>query len=135
MTVGATGAVSVHTRDAVDRAGERAGARDRERPTEHPIHPSLVRPVLYLGVERPVIGLEATLCFALVLGAGPSLATLGVAAVVMLVVHPVMAWLTAKDPLATEVAVRSRAYADFYAPHAALRGHQPRPRPSLPVVR
>ena len=31
------------------------------RPTAHPIHASLVRPRLYMGVERPVIAIEGTI--------------------------------------------------------------------------
>lgn len=104
--------------------------------TEHPIHGSLVRQTLYLGVERTVIALEGTLCLAVLFGVGFSVATVALVALVAIVIHPVMVWVTAKDPQATEIAVRSRAYDDFYAPHAALetsrRGRTPRPRPSVP---
>ena len=103
--------------------------------TEHPVHGSLVRQTLYLGVERTVLGVEGTLCLAVLFGVGISLATAGLVAFVALVLHPVMVWVTAKDPQATEIAVRSHAYGDFYAPHAALTrsggGHAPRPRPSV----
>lgn len=102
----------------------------------HPIHGSLVRPTLTLGVERHVAALEFTLCIALVLGIGLSVPTLCLVAFVVVAIHPTLVWVTAKDPLATEVYVRSRAYADYYAPHAsanaALRGRVPRPRPSIP---
>ena len=100
--------------------------------TTHNVHGALVRPLLYLGVERLVIALETTLCLALILGVGPALATFAIVGIIVAVVHPVMAWLTAKDPLTTEVYLRSRSYADFYAPHASLDGSTPRPRPSIP---
>ena len=103
--------------------------------TEHPIHGSLIRQTLYLGVERTVIALEGTLCLAVLFGVGFSLFTAALVALVVLVIHPVMVWVTARDPQATEIAIRSRAYDDFYSPHAALgitsSGRNPRPRPSL----
>lgn len=112
-------------------AGQSTGSRARggvdpttgemsARSTEHQIHLSLVRPTLYLGVERPVIALEGTLCLALVFGIGLSWATAALVALIVVGLHPVLVWLTTRDAQMSEVAVRSRAYADFYAPHAAL---------------
>ena len=100
-----------------------------------PIHPSLVRPELTLGVERQVAGVEATLCFALLFGARLSIATVSLVAVVVLVIHPIMVWLTAKDPEVTQIYVRSRRYDDFYAPHSTLWLTPRAPRPSVPRVR
>lgn len=100
----------------------------------HPIRQSLVRPMLYAGVERVVIALEATMCLGLLFGAGPKLPTLGVCAAIVLVLHPTMAWLTAKDSLATEIYVRSRAYRDFYAPQPTARRAGRSPRPSVPRI-
>jgi type IV secretory pathway TrbD component len=107
------------------------------RATEHPLHPSLVRPILYFGVERPVIAFEGTLIAGLLFSVGPQLTTLLVAAAVVLVVHPTMAWLTARDPQITEVYLRSRSYADYYVPHAAVttRRAPPRVRASVPPIR
>jgi type IV secretory pathway TrbD component len=99
------------------------------------IHPSLVRPELTLGVERQVAGVEATLCFALLFGARLSIATVSLVAIVVVVIHPVMVWLTAKDPEVTQIYARSRQYADFYAPHSTLWRTPRAPRPSLPRVR
>ena len=112
-----------------------AAERGGEQPAEHPVHASLVRPVLYLGVERHVVAVEGTLCLALLFGVGLSLATLGLVALVAFVVHPVMVWLTAKDAQATEVYVRGRAYDDYYAPHASLAGPVRAPRPPVPRAR
>jgi type IV secretory pathway TrbD component len=103
--------------------------------TPMPVHASLVRPQRYLGVERVVLGLEATLCVAVLTTGGLTIASLVVVALVVFTVHPVMVWVTAKDPQATEVYVRSRRYADFYAPHGAPWEPAPRPRPSVPVTR
>lgn len=105
-----------------------------DRPIPRPVHHSLVRPELTLGVERHVAGMEATLCFALLCSRGIGLATLGIVFLVIVVIHPVMVWLTSKDPQATQVFARSRRYADFYAPHD--NGAKSRaPRPSIPRVR
>ena len=99
-----------------------------------PIHPSLVRPELTLGVERQVAGVETTLCFALLFGLRLSIATVALVAFVVLVLHPIMIWLTAKDPEVTQVYSRSHRYADFYAPHGALRAIPKGPRSSIPRV-
>jgi type IV secretory pathway TrbD component len=115
---------------------ERAGGEgERIEPTAHPVHTSLVRPIHYLGVERLVISLEVTLCLALVFGLGPGFVTFGICALVVLVMHPTMVWLTARDAMTTEIYMRSRAYADFYAPHAAPRRAARAPRPSIPRAR
>jgi type IV secretory pathway TrbD component len=111
--------------------------RVAQDPTEHALHVSLVRPVLYFGVERPVVAFEGTLVAGLLFSVGPHLVTLIVAAIVVLVIHPTMAWLTARDPQITEVYLRSRAYADYYAPHVSVTSRRtpPRVRASVPSVR
>ena len=90
-----------------------------------------MRPQLTMGVERPVIAVEWTLALALVVGLGPGLLSLGVVALVIAVIHPTMVWLTARDPQTTAVYVRSRRYADYYAPHAPLHARPRRPAPSV----
>ena len=114
--------------------GDLAEAEGRAR-VAHGIHPSLVRPVLYVGVERPVIACEVTLALAVLFGVGLHLITVGLVGVVILVIHPSMVWVTARDAHATEVYIRSRAYADYYAPHGSARTHGRVPRPSIPGVR
>lgn len=102
--------------------------------TMHPVHTSLVRPVLHAGVERPVLALEGTLGFALLAGVGPHLATLALAAAVVLVLHPTMVWLTASDPSVTAVYLRNRRHAEYFAPTAAAHTAVPRPAPSVPTA-
>jgi type IV secretory pathway TrbD component len=116
---------------------DRSGTRDLDAgaATGHRVHPSLTRPVLYMGVERPVIAFEATLALAVLFGVGVHLITLGLIGVVMLVIHPSMVWVTAKDSQATEVYIRSRAYADYYAPHDSAWTRGRPPRPSIPGAR
>jgi type IV secretory pathway TrbD component len=103
--------------------------------TPMPVHASLVRPQRYLGVERVVLGLEATLCLAVLATGGVTVVSLFVVALIVFAVHPVLVWVTAKDLQAIEVYLRSRRYADFYAPHAAPWRDTPRPHPSVPPAR
>jgi type IV secretory pathway TrbD component len=126
---------------ALSREGEADVHRSQSRLswTEHAIHGSLVRQPLYLGVERTVLAVEGVVCLAVLFGVGLSFVTVALIALVVAVIHPVMVWITARDPQATEIAVRSHAYADFYAPHAALRmsgqDRISRPRPSISRAR
>lgn len=126
---------AAQVRMASTGAGHAAGEPRSGAPAVHAIRQSLVRPMLYLGVDRTVIAVEATLCLALVVGAGPRLPTVAVCAFVVLALHPTMAWLTSKDPLALDVYLRSRAYRDFYAPHAGVRRPARAVRPSVPPTR
>ena len=99
------------------------------------VHPALLRAVLYAGVERPVLALEGTIAAGLVFTVGPRLVTLLVIVLVVLVIHPAMAWVTSRDPLATAVYVRSLRWRDYYAPHGTIRQSlraRARVSPSLP---
>lgn len=111
---------------------------------ESPVFLSLVRPSLTLGVERHVAALECVICLALTFGLGLSLATAVVVLVVVAAVHPVMLWLTQREPRVTELYIRNRGYADFYQPHGSAhadlagpgqRSSAPAPRPTLPSLR
>lgn len=83
-------------------------------PKKHPIHASLYKPVLFLGVEQSVAILEATLVFALLVGVGLHLLTVILAISIITVIHPVMVKLTAKDPDVSRVYVRSVMSQDYY---------------------
>ena len=107
-----------------------AGARDVGGLPRR-VHPALLRAVLYGGVERPVIALEATLAAGLLFTVGPRLVTLAVVAAIVGVLHPTMVWVTSRDPLATAIYVRSLRWRDFYPPHGALRTRG-RVHPTLP---
>ena len=119
-------------RRSTARASYASIPASEQLPSERPIHPSLVRPTLYLGVERHVIGVEGTLCLAVLFGVGVSLVSAGLIALIVLVVHPVMAWATSDDPQSSEVYLRSHAYADYYAPHSEVHAAVGTPRPSVP---
>ena len=85
------------------------------------VHPALLRAVLYGGVERPVIALEATIAAGLIFTVGPRVVTLAVIFAIVSVLHPTMVWVTSRDPLATAIYVRSLRWRDFYPPHGTLR--------------
>jgi type IV secretory pathway TrbD component len=103
--------------------------------TGAPIHPSLVRADLTLGVERHVAGVEVTLCFAVLFGARVSLASLLLVGLIVFVIHPAMVWITTSDPEVTAVYARSLRYGDFYVPHGLPWSRSSGCRPSIPRVR
>jgi len=101
----------------------------------HPIHASLYRPPLFLGVEQAVAALEATMVFALLVGVGLHVATILAALVIIAVVHPVMTMLTRHDPDISRVYLRSIALRDYYPAHPALTARPLPCRPSIPNAR
>lgn len=101
----------------------------------HPIHAALIRPVLFAGVEYAVAITEGTLVVALLVGVGLHLATMALATAILAVVHPVLVRLTARDPHATQVYLRSLRYADYYTPSAPLRSAHRPVSPSVPSLR
>ena len=80
-----------------------------------------------------MIALEATIAIGLVATVGPRLVTLLAVGLIVGVVHPVMAWLTSKDPLSTAIYVRSLGWRDYYAPHGGVSARG-RVKPTLPRV-
>lgn len=125
-------------RDAIHAAGDAtsdaSGAVSVEL-VQSVVHQSLVRPQLYLGVERHVVALEATLCAALLFAARPSVLSVGAIAIVLLVIHPTFAWLTNAEPMVTELYLRHASYAEYYAPRATLAGRHRVPQVSIPASR
>lgn len=99
------------------------------------VHPALLRAVLYAGVERPVIALEGTIAVGILFTVGPRLVTLVVIVAIVSIIHPAMAWVTSRDPLATSIYVRSLRWHDYYAPHGALRTSVTRTRVSSTLPR
>lgn len=94
-------------------------------------HPALIRPVLYAGVERPVVAIEGMLVGSFAANLGPRLATLAIAALVVGVIHPILARLTARDPMATAIYARSLRWRKHYPAHSDL-GLRGRVVPTLP---
>ncbi|HVR08655.1 MAG TPA: VirB3 family type IV secretion system protein [Thermoanaerobaculia bacterium] len=101
-------------------------------PEAHVIHSALHRPVLMAGVDRGLVIVEATLVTALLVMGGPDWRTLSVAVLLVLVLHPAMAWATRADAAVAEVYVRSLGAQDFYPPVGGWRARPPAVRPALP---
>lgn len=100
--------------------------------TRREVHQSLIQTPLYAGVERGFLLLEVTAVGALFFLIGVHLATVGLAALWVLVLHPVMAWVGRRDPLLAQLYVRSLTLKDFYLPHARLGAPAAKVRPSIP---
>ena len=80
-----------------------------------------------------MIALEVSLGAGLLASVGPRLVSLTAVAVIVGVIHPVMAWVTAREPMAVALYLRSLWWADYYPPHAGLRARRRR-RPTLPAL-
>jgi type IV secretory pathway TrbD component len=110
-------------------------APDDAGPTAHAIYPSLVRAVLWGGVEPPIVVMEVTSALALVFVGGLHVATVAVAVFLLTAVHGTFAWIAAGDPLASQLYLRSLAGRDYYAAQPGVHARVPRVHSSLPVVR
>jgi type IV secretory pathway TrbD component len=88
--------------------------------TAHRIHPALWRPILIGGVDRGFLILEVTLATALIVMGGLAWATLGMATVLVGVLHPLIAWTTRVDSEIGVVYVRSLSGQDHYPPVGRL---------------
>lgn len=96
------------------------------------VHQSLIRTPLYGGVDKGFLLVEACTVGFLFFVVGFHLATVFAAAVWVLVLHPLMVWVNAKDPLLATLYIRSLRARDYYAPHASHGGKAPAVRPSIP---
>ena len=105
------------------------------RPQRRKVHQSLIRPPLYMGVDRGILFLEVTSVGSLFFVAGLNLVTLGLSLIWVLLLHPIAAWIYSRDPQLPALYIRSLAAKDFYAPHARLTSKVPAPKPSIPRFR
>ncbi len=96
------------------------------------VHQSLIRVPLYAGVDKGFLLVEACTVGFLFFAVGIQLATVLAAGVWVLVLHPLMVWINAKDPLLAVLYVRSLWGKDYYAPHASHGGRAPAAKLSIP---
>lgn len=94
---------------------------------EVPIHPSLLRPILWLGVERDLVFFELLVVLLVVLLTDYRLSGMLVAAGLGAVLHATGLWLARRDPVLAAAYVRSRRYADYYP----ARAHRLAPSPPV----
>lgn len=100
------------------------------------VHQSLIRTPLYAGVDKGFLIFELTTIGFLFFVVGFHLATFLVAALWAAVVHPLMVWISAKDPLLAILYVRSLSAEDYYAAASPCRAKSPgRVKPSIPSSR
>ncbi|HVT61229.1 MAG TPA: VirB3 family type IV secretion system protein [Thermoanaerobaculia bacterium] len=105
--------------------------------TATPLHPSLVRPVLYAGVAPEFLFFEVSTAFLLVFEVGLHVVTVVLSLFYLLALHPIAAHLCAKDPQVAQLYVRSLRGADYYTPSPAFGAPVRSIDPALPgtVVR
>lgn len=102
-------------------------ARERRR-----IHPSLIRPVLFGGVERGVAVVSFAAAVGIPLFAGLHVLTLAIAFLFAVPIHALGVWLARRDPQMIAIYLRSISARDHYVPWG-LRRTRPAPvRPCIP---
>ncbi len=102
---------------------------------QHPVHTSLLRPVLFAGAEPAAVIVEGLAAGGLLLGVGFHVATIGLAIFYVTVVHAVMVRLASDDPEISQVYVRSLSGRDYYPAHARPTARELDVHPSIPSVR
>ena len=100
------------------------------------VYQSLIKTPLYAGVDKGFLIFELTTIGFLFFVVGFHLVTLLVAVVWAAVIHPLMVWISAKDPLLAILYVRSLSAEDYYAPTPQRSAKPPRRvKPSIPGAR
>ena len=84
------------------------------------IHQSLLEPPLFLGVTFDVLVAELAFLLGLFVAFGASKIVLVYAALTLLIAHPLLARLVAKDPLALRLLAASFQYRRFYPARGTL---------------
>lgn len=101
----------------------------RERRT---IHPSLIRPVLFGGVERGVAVMSASAAIGIPLFAGLHPLTIVLAVVFAFPIHALGVWMARRDPQMIAVYVRSISARDHYVPWSGRRSVRAAVNPCIP---
>lgn len=95
---------------------------------EVPIHPSLIRPILWMGAERRIVIFNTMIVLIIIVALDfrlwPSLFLIAIGTGV----HLWAVWLAKKDPHAGQIFVRSRYYQDWYPARAMRQAPTPRVR-------
>jgi type IV secretory pathway TrbD component len=82
------------------------------------IHQSLIRPVLFGGVERGVAVLSFSAAVGIPLFAGLHILTIAIALLFAFPIHALGVWLARRDAQMTSVYLRSISAGDHYVPFA-----------------
>jgi type IV secretory pathway TrbD component len=82
--------------------------------SDTPLHPALARPILLGGAERPFVAGELALVLWLVGQGGLRWASLLLAVVIVVFLHPFLRKAAALDPLLSQVLLHHLRYQSFY---------------------
>lgn len=120
----------------ISRRGDSVEVRSQglDTRTAHVIHVSLIRPVLFAGVEPAVAIVETSVVFALLFVVGIHLLTVAIAMFWLSAVHSTMAWVAKQEPQMSALYVRSLFGRDYYAPLARPHVSAPAPKPAFSVL-
>lgn len=109
-----------------------SSSRERGR---RPVHPSLIRPVLFGGTEQGMAMLTVCAAVGVPMYGGFHPVTIAAGLLVAVPIHTLGVWLAKKDPQMVTLFVRSLLARDFYLPYGSRRTRSPVVRPSIPGAR
>ena len=96
------------------------------------IHASLIRPILFGGVERGVAVLSFSAAIGIPLFAGLHVLTLAIAFLFAIPVHGLGVWMARRDPQMIAVYLRSISARDHYVPWGSRRVRAVQIHPCIP---
>ncbi len=97
-----------------------------------PVHPSLVRPVLFGGTEQGMAMLAMSAGVGVPMYGGFHPVTIAAGLLLAIPIHALGVWLAKKDPQVVTLYVRSLWARDSYLPFGSRRTRSPVVRPSIP---
>lgn len=104
-----------------------SSSRERRR-----IHSSLIKPILFGGVERGVVVMSGSAAIGIPLFAGLHPVTLVLAFVFAFPIHALGVWMARRDPQMMAVYVRSISARDHYVPWSGRRSVRTVVHPCIP---
>lgn len=99
---------------------------------EKVIHQSLIRPILFAGMETVVAGVILSLAVALPLYSGFSKEALLLAVIFAFPIRWIAVWAASADPYALRVYLRSLQYRDHYLPFGTRKARAASVRRCIP---
>lgn len=98
----------------------------------HPVHAALYKPVLFMGLPRPILLAEGTMVLSVSFVLGGQWVTLVFVAVVLLVVHPLLVYASRNDPEMIWIFIRALFNEDYYEAQPHVDAPRLPVRPSVP---
>ena len=100
-----------------------------------PVHPSLVRPVLFGGTEQGMAMLAVSAGVGIPMYGGFHPFTIAAGLLLFLPIHALGVCLAKKDPQMVTLYIRTLLTRDYYLPYGSRRTRSPAVRPSIPEAR